>query len=81
MLDGVDHLEATGYGATRELSKEVKLEWIGHVLNGYEAGNTQQLKVIDDIQQRWAKDGIRMMLMKGQAMGISHTQTSLLWRY
>lgn len=69
MLDGIDHLEATGYGATRELSKEQKLEWIGYVLNGYEARNQHQLTVVDELQKRWAEDGLRMMVMKGQAMG------------
>ncbi len=69
MLDGIDCLDATGYGATRELSKEQKLEWIGNVLNGYEASNQHQMRVIDDLQKRWAEAGLRMMVMKGQAMG------------
>ena len=69
MLDGVDRLETTGYGATRELSKELKLEWIGNVLNGYEARNQHQLAVIDDLQKKWAEYGLRMMVMKGQAIG------------
>ena len=69
MLDGIDRLETTGYGATRELSKDKKLEWIGNVLNGYEVRNKHQLAVIDDLQKRWAEDGLRMMVMKGQAMG------------
>lgn len=69
MLDGIDRLEATGYGATRELSKEQKLEWIGNVLNGYEARNQHQLAVIKELQNHWAEAGLRMMVMKGQAMG------------
>ena len=69
MLDGVDSLESTSYGATRELSKEQKLEWIGNVLNGYEVRNQHQLTVIDDLQNRWAENGLRMMVMKGQAIG------------
>ncbi len=69
MLDGIDRLEATGYGATRELSKEQKLEWIGNVLNGYEARNQHQLAVIEELQNKWAEAGLRMMVMKGQAMG------------
>lgn len=69
MLDGIDRLETTGYGATRELSKELKLEWIGNVLNGYEARNHHQLAVITELQQRWSESGLRMMVMKGQAMG------------
>lgn len=49
--------------------KQFILQWIGVVQQGYEAGNMQQLVVIDAIQRRWAGAGIRMMLMKGQAMG------------
>lgn len=70
MLDGIDRLDATGYGATRELSKEQKLEWIGNVLNGSEAHNQHQLAVIADLQKRWAESDLRMMVMKGQAMGM-----------
>lgn len=69
MLDGIDRLEATGYGATRELSKELKLEWIGSVLQGYESRNQHQLAVIDNLQKKWAEAGLRMMVMKGHAMG------------
>ena len=69
MLDGIDRLEATGYGATRELSKEQKLEWIGTVLQGYESRNQHQLGVIANLQKRWSDVGLQMMVMKGQAMG------------
>lgn len=69
MLDGIDRLEATDYGATRELSKDQKLEWIGNVLNGYEARNRHQLAVIEELQNKWAEAGLQMMVMKGQAMG------------
>lgn len=73
MLDGIDRLEVTGYGATRELSKEQKLEWIGNVLNGYEARNQHQLAVIKELQDKWSERGLRMMVMKGQAMGTFYT--------
>ena len=52
VLDGIDRLEATGYGATRELSKEQKLEWIVNVLQGYESRNQHQLAVIANLQRR-----------------------------
>ena len=68
MLDGVECLEATGYGATRELSKEQKLEWIGQVMM-MEQANQHQLAVIADLQKKWEESGMRMMVMKGQAMG------------
>ena len=69
MLDGIDRLDNAGYGATRELSKKQKLEWIGNVLNGYELRNQHQLAVILNLQQRWSESGLRMMVMKGQTMG------------
>ena len=45
------------------------LQWIGDVQQGYEAGNMQQMVVVDNIQRHWGEAGIRMMLMKGLAMG------------
>ena len=46
------------------------LNWaIGTIEHGYEAQNIRQLTVIDTIQKLWAKEGIRMLLFKGQAMG------------
>jgi hypothetical protein len=50
------------------------LQWIGSVEQGYEAGNKQQMEVIGAIQRHWAEAGIRMMLMKGQAMGTYYPQ-------
>jgi hypothetical protein len=46
------------------------LQWIGEVQQGYEAGNMQQMVVVDNVQRHWGEAGIRMMLMKGLAMGI-----------
>lgn len=69
MLDGIERMDATGIYATRELSKEQKLEWIGNVLKCYEARNQHQLVVIADLQKRWDESGLRMMVMKGQAIG------------
>lgn len=45
------------------------LQWIGEVQQGYESGNIQQVVVADAIQHRWCEAGIRMMVMKGLAMG------------
>ena len=69
ILDGIGRLEAIGCSVTRELSKEQKLEWIVNVLNGYETRNQHQLDVIADLQKKWAESGLRVMVMKGQAMG------------
>lgn len=45
------------------------LQWIGMVEQCYDAGNMKQLVVVDAVQKAWAEEGIRMMLMKGLAMG------------
>lgn len=50
--------------------KQFILQWIGRVMQGYEAGNMQQMVVVDEIQRRWAKSGIQMMLIKGLATGV-----------
>lgn len=49
--------------------KEFIIRWIGEVQQCYEVGNIQQVLVADNIQKRWAKAGIRMMIMKGLSMG------------
>lgn len=43
--------------------------WKEYSREYYVAGNMKQLAVIADIQERWAQCGIKMMLMKGMAMG------------
>lgn len=45
------------------------LKWALSVEKSYEERNRKQYTVITDIQQRWGGEGIRMMLMKGMAMG------------
>lgn len=66
VLDGVEGLDATPYGPTRELSKELKLEWIGQVMQ-LEQGNRHQILVMTDLAQKWIKEGCRVMVMKGQS--------------
>lgn len=69
MLDGVDKLETTRYGLTRELTAAQKLEWIGEVLQ-IEQRNHQQIVVMNDLAGRWKQQGCRVMVMKGQANGM-----------
>lgn len=72
VLDGLAALKA--YEGTNKAGvvlpeKKFMIQWIGQVLQNYEARNMQQLLVIDSVQKEWAKEGIRTMIMKGQAMG------------
>lgn len=69
MLDGVDKLETTRYGLTRELTAAQKLEWIGEVLQ-IEQRNCQQIVVMNDLAGKWKQQGSRVMVMKGQANGV-----------
>ena len=66
MLDGVEKLETTPYGATRDLKANQKLEWIGEVLQ-IEQRNLQQIAVMNDLSTKWRNNGYRVMVMKGQA--------------
>lgn len=69
MVDGVDRLEATRYGLTRELKTTQKLEWIGEVFQ-VEQRNHQQIVVMNDLAGKWNQQGFRVMVMKGQANGV-----------
>ena len=75
-LDGVKVImERLGDGCFnhsvgRDFWTKFILKWAyGVVEQGYEAGNMQQMLVVDNIQHRWAQGGIRMLLVKGLAMG------------
>jgi hypothetical protein len=61
--DAFDHFE------DRRFWRRFIVKWAMTVEQSYEGGNQKQLAVIDDIQKRWSKVGIRMMIMKGMAMG------------
>lgn len=69
LLDGIDKIENTRYGFTRELDVNQKLEWIGEVIQ-FEESNRQQILVMNDLAEKWHQDGIRIMVMKGQANGL-----------
>lgn len=69
MLDGIDKLESTRYGLTRDLQASQKLEWIGEVLQ-IEQGNRHQTEVMKSLAEKWHQHKIRIMLMKGQANGM-----------
>ena len=68
-LDGVDRLETSGYGATRDLPVSLKLEWIGEVLT-IEQANQHQMAVMNEMAEKWTQNGCRVMVMKGQANGV-----------
>lgn len=71
LLDGVELLDATPYGPTREISKKQKLEWIGQVMQ-IEQGNKRQKVVMNDLAKKWTDAGCRVMVMKGQANSLMY---------
>ena len=71
MLDGVDKIESTNYGLTRELKANQKLEWIGEVLQ-IEQRNRQQLQMMNNLAERWSQNGMCVMVMKGQTNGLMY---------
>lgn len=68
LLDGIDRLESTRYGLTRELSAQQKLEWIGQVML-IEQANRQQMAIMNDLAEKLSQEGCRIMVFKGQANG------------
>lgn len=69
LLDGVEQLKNTRFGATRELETDLKLEWIGEVLQ-VEQRYHRQKDVMDDLAEKWRSNGCRVMIMKGLANAI-----------
>lgn len=68
MLDGIDKVESTRYGLTKELSTNLKLDWIGQVMT-IEQANQHQIGVMNEMAEKWSEQGCRVMVMKGQANG------------
>ena len=66
MLDGVEKLSTSLYGATRALKANQKLTWIGEVVQ-IEQRYHRQKDVMDDLAEKWRNNGCRMMIMKGLA--------------
>lgn len=68
-LDGIDKLENTRFGLSRDLQTNQKLGWIGEVLQ-IEQRNQQQTVVMNDLAEKWSQCGCQVMVMKGQAIGL-----------
>lgn len=75
LLDGVELLDASPYGPTRELSKEQKLEWIGQVMQ-IEQGNHQQINMMINVADKMSVESIKMMVFKGQVNGLLYPNPS-----
>lgn len=69
ILDGVEKLNTSRYGATRELNAILKLAWIGEVVQ-IEQRYHRQKDVMNDLSEKWKDNGCRVMIMKGLANAI-----------
>lgn len=69
MLDGVEKLSTSPYGATRALKANRKLTWIGEVVQ-IEQRYHRQKDVMDDLAEKWRNNGCRVMIIKGLANAI-----------
>lgn len=68
-LDGVEKLESTRKGLTKQLPVEQKLDWIGKLMM-IEQANQHQKEVMNELAAKWNQEGCRVMVMKGQANGV-----------
>lgn len=70
VLDGVDKLSSKSTTITTVLSAKMKLEWIGEVLNNYEARYSQYEKAVGSLAGWYNQHGFRMMVLKGYACSL-----------
>ena len=75
VLDGLNGLTGprctNGTGLTNTMPVQLKLEWIGEVLQGYEARFKAYEKAIGSLAKFYQEHGIKMMVLKGYACGIN----------
>ena len=74
VLDGIDKLNTNltnGTKLTDTLPLEMKLEWIGEVLQEYEQRYEQYKRAIADLAGWHNANGFKMMVLKGYACGLN----------
>lgn len=68
VLDGLECLVDNGAAIKTGLAPDQKLQWIGEAIQ-VEQANQQQVAVMNNLAEKWSKNGCRVMVMKGQANG------------
>ncbi len=66
VLDGLNSLPITAYS----LPLEMKLEWIGDVLQNYEGRYSEYKKAIGSLAGFYSRHGFKMMVLKGYACSL-----------
>lgn len=69
-LDGLNAAYSSGGVAKDSMSKNLRLEWIGEVLQNYEGGYTAYKKAIGSLAEWYNQHGFKMMVLKGYACSL-----------
>ena len=67
VLDGIDKLNSNLSNSTNTLPLQMKLEWIGEVLQNYEQRYRQYENAISSLAGFYNQHGFKMMVLKGYA--------------
>lgn len=70
ILDGIDKLNTNQPYCTNTLPLELKLEWIGDVLQNYEQLYVEYKKAIGSLARFYNRHGFKMMVLKGYACSL-----------
>ena len=70
VLDGIDKCHADSTESTEQIPLQIKLEWIGEVLQNYEQRYVQYEKSIGTLAKWHNEHGFRMMILKGYASSL-----------
>ncbi len=73
ILDGIDKLESN---LTLNLSVQLKLEWIGEVLQNYEQRYKLYVNAIRSLAEWHGENGFKMMVLKGYACSLDWPRPS-----
>ena len=70
VLEGIDKCHTDTTDSTEMLPLQLKLEWIGEVLQNYEAKYKQYEKAISSLAGWYNQHGFKMMVLKGYACSL-----------
>lgn len=70
VLDGLDKLNTNDLNSTNSLPLQMKLEWIGEVLQNYEIVYPAYKKAIGNLAKWHNEHGFKMMVLKGYACSL-----------
>ena len=76
VLDGIDALQVSGFKFYVPLPLELKLEWIGEVLQNYEQRYNAYKNSISDLARFYNQHGFKMMVIKGYGLSLNYPKPS-----